>query len=204
MTRPFQPGYARSPELRGLGFGSVGENVSIGRNCTIIGQERLHIADHVRIDGPCTILVGPDAQLIIGSFVHISAGAHLVATHRLELADFSGLSQGVRIFTATDDYSGASLTNPMVPHAYKSVQGGPVKLGRHVIIGAGTVILPGVKIGEGSSVGALSLVTKSLPDWHICHGIPCRPVRPRSRDLLAQETRFLDDLAQGRVTVPRP
>lgn len=204
MINPFNSGYVRSDELRSLGFGSVGENVSIGRNCTIIGYERLHIADNVRIDGPTTILVGARSKLTIGSFVHISAGAHLAASYPLEFSDFSGLSQGVRIFTATDDYSGATLTNPTVPMDYKSVITGSVKIGRHVIVGVGTVILPDVTIGDGSSVGAMSLVTKSLPEWSVCVGIPCRRVKERKRDLLRLEARLFEDLESGKVTVHRP
>lgn len=204
MTTPFNPGYMSSDELRELGFKSVGENVNIARNCTIIGYERIRIASNVRIDGPSTILVGAKSELIIGSFVHISAGAHLAASYPLEFSDFSGLSQGVRIFTATDDYSGATLTNPTVPKEYKTVITGPVKLGRHVIVGVGTVILPNVTIGDGSSVGAMSLVIASLPEWSVCVGIPCRRVKARKQDLLTLEAKLFEDLANGKVSAVRP
>ncbi|MFG6584640.1 acyltransferase [Sulfitobacter sp. 1A12779] len=204
MSTLFNPGYAASTELRELGIGSVGANVHIARNCTIIGYERLKIGDNVRIDGPTTILVGSSSELMIGSFVHISAGCHLAASVPLEMADFAGLSQGVRIFTATDDYSGETLTNPMVPRAYKKVQSGPVRLGRHVIVGTGSVILPGVNIGDGTSVGAMSLVTKSLPQWSLCMGTPCRPVRERMRTLLELEKKLFEDIAAGSTSLPRP
>lgn len=201
---PFNAGYVYTDELRSLGFGSVGENVSIARNCTIIGYERIRISSNVRIDGPSTILVGAQSELVIGSFVHISAGAHLAASYPLEFSEFSGLSQGVRIFTATDDYSGDTLTNPTVPKEYKTVITGPVRLGRHVIVGVGTVILPNVMIGDGSSVGAMSLVNRSLPEWSVCVGIPCRRVKERKKDLLALEAKLIEDLANGSVTAVRP
>lgn len=203
MMAPFNPGYVGTDELRSYGFGSVGENVCIGRNCTIIGYERIRIGSNVRIDGPSTIVVGAQSELIIGSFVHISAGAHLAASCPMEFSDFSGLSQGVRIFTATDDYSGATLTNPTVPKEYKAVTTGPVRLGRHVIVGVGSVILPNVTIGDGSSVGAMSLVTKSLPKWSVCVGIPCRRVKDRAKDLLALEAKLFADLKSGSVTAVR-
>ena len=108
------------------------------------------------------------------------------------MGDFSGLSQGVRIYSGTDDYSGQALTNPTVPHQYLNVHIAPVRLGRHVIIGSGSVILPGVTIGEGSAVGALSLVTKSLDDWGIYSGVPVKRLKSRSRKLLELENDLLN------------
>lgn len=198
MNSAFDPGYAEAAELHGLGFEAIGENVQIARNCTIIGKERISIGSNVRIDGPTTIVVGEDSYLEIGSFVHISGGCHLSATVALKIGDFSGLSQGVRIFTGTDDYSGTTLTNPTVPAKYKTVRTGPVKLGRHVIIGAGTVVLPGASIGQGTSVGALSLVSSPLPEWQVCVGNPCAPIKPRRKGVLALEQDLLAELENSR------
>tara|TARA_R110002124_G_scaffold91090_3_gene232024 strand:+ start:4157 stop:4768 length:612 start_codon:yes stop_codon:yes gene_type:complete len=200
MNSAFDPGYADTSELYGLGFKAIGENVHIAKNCTIIGKERISIGSNVRIDGPTTIVVGEDSYLEIGSFVHISGGCHLSAAVALKLGDFSGLSQGVRIFTGTDDYSGKTLTNPTVPAKYKIVRTGPVELGRHVIVGAGTVVLPGVSIGQGTSVGALSLVSTPLPEWQVCVGNPCSPIKPRKKDLLALEQELFAELGNSRRT----
>ena len=60
----------------------------------------------------------------------------------------------------------------------------PVEIGAHCIIGTGSTLLPGVTLGEGCSVGAMSLINKSLPAWGIYAGIPARLLRPRSRKLL--------------------
>lgn len=191
----FNPGYIHSDELRELGFQAVGSNVSIARNCTIIGIERISIGNNVRIDGPTTIVVGENSRVDIGSFIHISGGCHLAAAAPIKFGDFSGLSQGVRIFTATDDYSGETLTNPMVPPKYKAVTMGAVELGRHVIVGAGAVILPAASIGEGSSVGALALVSRPLPCWKVCAGMPCKPIKTRRQDLLTLEQEMLQEFA---------
>jgi galactoside O-acetyltransferase len=86
------------------------------------------------------------------------------------------------------------MTNPMVPNQYTNVERGEVVLKRHVIIGSSSVILPGVTIGEGSAVGALSLVNKSLPDWGIFSGIPARRLRDRSQNLLKHESEFLKSI----------
>lgn len=193
-AKPFNPGYIHSEELRELGFQAVGSNVAIARNCTIVGIERISIGNNVRIDGPTTIVVGEESHVEIGSFIHISGGCHLAAAAPIKFGDFSGLSQGVRIFTATDDYSGETLTNPMVPPKYKAVTVGAVELGRHVIVGAGAVILPSASIGEGSSVGALALVSKPLPEWKVCAGMPCKPIKTRRQGLLNLEQELLQEL----------
>ena len=67
-----------------------------------------------------------------------------------------------------------------------------MRLGRHVIVGSGSVVLPGVVIGDGCSVGALSLVTKSLPEWGVYFGAPVRRLRARSKRLLELEQRLLE------------
>jgi galactoside O-acetyltransferase len=79
------------------------------------------------------------------------------------------------------------MTGPTVPERYKAVESAPVRIGRHVVIGAGSVVLPGCDVGDGAAVGALSLVNRSLPAWMIYAGSPARGIRPRERDLLALE-----------------
>jgi acetyltransferase-like isoleucine patch superfamily enzyme len=62
-----------------------------------------------------------------------------------------------------------------------------------VHIGMGCIIMPGVTIGDGCSVGAGSLVTKDLPEWTICYGSPCKPVKDKPREKqLEMEKRFLE------------
>lgn len=183
---PFAPGYFGSDELRGFGFASVGENVAIAKNCTIIAPERIEIGDHVRIDSNVHI-VAAEGKVTLGSYIHIGGACHIAGRGGVMMNDFSGLSQGVRIYSASDDYSGEHMTNPMVPDEYLGFNVAPVLLGRHAIIGSGSVVLPGCNIGEGVAVGALALVTKSLPPWGIYSGAPARRLRDRSRRLLELE-----------------
>lgn len=187
---PFNPGYFHSDELHQLGFRHIGRDVRIAKNATIIGLEHIAIGDHVRIDGHTTIAAHAGA-LTIGNRVHIGGGCFLGCAGGVTLEDFSGLSQGVRIYSGSDDYSGAALTNPTVPDAYLNVRLAPVVLGRHVIIGSGSVILPGVHLHEGVAVGALSLVTASLDAWGIYAGTPARRIKNRSSKLLDLERDLL-------------
>jgi acetyltransferase-like isoleucine patch superfamily enzyme len=193
-TNPFNPGYFETEELRQFGFRSVGENVRIAKNATIIGLNNIALGSNIRIDGN-VVLAAYSGSLILGNYIHIGGGCYLGCAGRITLSDFAGLSQGVRIYSSTDDYTGASLTNPTVPHKYLKIKIAPVVLGRHVIVGSGSVILPGVTIGEGSSVGALSLVSKSLDGWAIYFGAPAKRLKARSKDLLEMERELITELS---------
>lgn len=189
MENPFNPGYWTERELMTFGFCKVGTNVRVAKNCIIIGMSNISFGDNVRIDGP-TVMSASSGYIKIGSHVHIGGMAFLAGGGGIDLEDFSGLSQGVRIYSTSDDYSGSALTNPTVPKEYLNVKIAPVHLGRHVIVGSGTVVLPGCTIGEGTSVGAMSLVTKSLEPWGVYFGTPARRLRARSKRLLKLEEEF--------------
>lgn len=182
--------------LRKLGFASLGEDVKIHPGVILVGVENIHIGSHSRIDVHTIITAASSVR--IGAYVHIGAGCYLAGGEGITMEDLSTLSQGVKIYSVNDDYSGRSLTNPTVPSAYKVVRRAPVRLGRHVIVGAGSVILPGANIAEGSAVGALSLVTQATAPWGIYGGVPARRLKERSRDLLAMEQRFLHDAGSAR------
>lgn len=190
----FNPGYYTDADLKKVGFKSIGKNVSIAKNCTIIGASNISIGNNVRIDGYCSIVAAGTGYVKLGSYIHIGGYSMLSAGYGIVMNDFSGLSQGVRIFSRTDDYSGEYLTNPTVPEKYIGISKGEVLLKKHVIIGSGSVVLPRVTIGEGSSVGALSLVTKSLDDWGVYFGSPVKRLKERSKNLLKLEEELRKEL----------
>ena len=186
MNNPLNPGYFTEDELSQFGFLNVGNNVRVARNCVIVGQENVSLGNNVRIDGP-TVLSASSGHIRIGSHVHIGGMCFLAGGGGIEMEDFTGLSQDVRVYSASDDYSGTALTNPTVPWRYLNLKVEAVRLERHVIVGSGTVILPGCTIGEGSSVGAMSLVTKNLDPWGVYFGTPVKRLKRRSKNLLRLE-----------------
>ncbi|BCQ35480.1 acyltransferase [Erwinia rhapontici] len=194
---PFDVGYYTEDELAHFGFKRLGKNISIAKSCNIIGLENISLGDNVRIDGYTTIVASGKGFLNLGSFIHIGGYAFLSAGAGITMNDFSGISQGVKIYSKTDDYSGNFLTNPTVDPDFTQVTSGEVVLGRHAIIGSGTVILPRVTVGEGASVGALSLVTKSLPDWGVYFGAPAKKIKDRKKKLLELEREFLEQFSKG-------
>lgn len=182
-------GYLSALELRRLRFASCGEDVRISDRCSIYGCQNVRIGSHVRIDDLTVITAA--SPVVIGSYVHIGAQAFIAGTHGVDIGDFVNISPGAAIFSTSDDFSGETLAGPLVTAELRGAYEAPVRIGRQAIIGARSVVLPGVTIGEGTAVGALSLVKESVPEWSIYAGVPARFIRQRSRALLALEEKFL-------------
>jgi galactoside O-acetyltransferase len=174
-------------ELAKLGLKSYGRNVLISREASFYGAGNIVLGDSVRIDDFC-ILSG---KITIGSFVHISAYAALYGSKGIKIKDFSGISPRVTIFSATDNFNGKYLIGPLVPSKYTNVTGGKVVINKFVQIGAGSVIMPKVSIGEGAAVGALSFVNRKIKAWTINAGIPVKFIKHRDKGLVNNANRFL-------------
>jgi acetyltransferase-like isoleucine patch superfamily enzyme len=176
--------YRASAELRDLGVKSCGENVLVHDTVQIVGAERISFGNHVRVDPFSILSAGSEGYLNIGSFIHIGSYCGLWGGAGIEMEDFSGMSPRGTIFTVSDDFNGAGLTGPTMPEDFRKIHRGKVTLGRYVAIASGVVILHGVHVGEGCSVGVNSLVRRSLEPWKIYHGTPAKEVRERPRETI--------------------
>jgi acetyltransferase-like isoleucine patch superfamily enzyme len=167
-----------------LPFRSVGSDVTVWEHARIIGAELISLGSHVIIDD-FVMLMATEA-MTVGDYVHIGAGTTVMGGGEFRMGDFAGLSGGVRVYTGNEDYLGGSLTNPTVPEPYRKPIRSFVHIGKHAIVGANSVILPGVEIGAGAAVGALSLVNKDLEPWTIYAGSPARPIKERPRERMLE------------------
>ena len=168
-----------------LGLRSVGTDVYISHKASIYGASNISIGDNVRIDDFC-ILSG---HIELGSFIHIAAYTALYGGD--EGIFISDLSSRICVYSVSYDYSGGTLTNPMVPDNYKNIESKPVYIGKHAIIGSTSIVLPGVRIAEGSSFGSFSFINRDSEPWSINVGIPFRKIRNRSQELLKLEAELL-------------
>lgn len=134
-------------------IGSRGEEVWIAAPFFVDYGENIHLGSHVEINMNCVFF----------------------DCNRIEIGDHSGIGPGVHIYTVfhpTDPGARLPAESPL----WRS-QTAPVVLGRNVWIGGRSVILPGVRIGDGTTVGAGSVVTHSLPAGVVAAGNPCRIIR---------------------------
>ncbi len=179
-------------KLKKIGFKFLGRNVLLSAKASIYNPAKISIGDNSRIDDFC-ILSGGDDEIVIGRHVHLACYVALLGKNRILVDDFSGISARVSIYSSNDDYSGKALTGPTVDPKYVNVKSADVIIKKHVIIGAGSVILPGVTIHEGGAVGALSLVTKDVDEFCIVSGNPAKFLKDRSREILVLEQRLISE-----------
>ena len=188
-------GFYTESELKELGLKRYGKDVLISRNAILYHPEQLEIGSNVRIDDFCTI----SGKVVLADCIHIAQFCGLYGGEEgIYMEDFSGLSSKVTIYATSNDYSGESLTNPMVPQKYKKTDKNiAVKIGKHVVIGCSSVVLPGVVIEEGCSVGAMTLCNKSMKEFGMYVGVPAKRIKERKRDLLKLEKLLREETNKG-------
>lgn len=183
--------YLSRSEIDKMGFMSVGKNVLISPKASFHNNQQIEIGDNVRIDDFCVLSAG-DGGIKIGNYIHIAVFTSLIGKGRIYVGDYSNLSSRVSIYSSNDDYSGNFMTNPMVPAEYTNVLHSPVILCKHVIIGSGSVVLPGAFLNDGVAVGALSLVSSiELEPFTVYSGNPLKKIKIRNRNLLCIEDKFI-------------
>jgi acetyltransferase-like isoleucine patch superfamily enzyme len=177
-------------QIREIGFKSVGENVKISCLAHFFNPKNIQIGNNCRIDA-FSILYAGEGGILFGDYIHLAAYVSLQGSEKIELKNFCGLSSRVTVYSSSDDFSGNFLTGPCVPEKFRGVVSKSVLLEDHVIVGAGSIILPGVKISAGSAIGAMSLVSKDIPGNSIYSGIPAKFIKERSSQIFHLEHEFL-------------
>lgn len=165
-------------QLSQLGLKSYGKNVLISSMASIYNPSRISIGDNVRIDDFCILSAG-EGGITIGNYVHIACYASLIGKGHIFLDDYSGISSRVSVYSSTDNYDGEFMTNPCVPKEFTNTRHEDVHLGKHVVVGTGSVILPGVKLENGCAVWAMAVVSKSFPANTILGRISAKPIGTR-------------------------
>jgi len=145
---------------------------------------------YTRISSTTVILNGN--KLSLADYVWVWHYSILDATEGLTIEEGCQIGAWVGIFTHGSQNSIRLLGKQYVdiPHFNrKGYERGSVRIGAYTFIGAGAIILPGVKIGKGCLIGASTLVTKNIPDYSIVTGIPGQ-IKGSTFEL---DKRYLDD-----------
>ena len=182
--------YYTHEQLQNLGFKQIGRNVKISDKASIYNCEQIEIGDNSRIDDFCVV----SGKVKIGRNVHITPMCLVAGGEKgIIFEDFTTIAYGVQVFTQSDDYSGQTMTNSTIPKKYKNEYMKEIILEKYSIVGAGSIIMPGVILAEGTSVGALSLVRKKTEEWSIYLGNPAKKITSRKKDLLELEKQYLEN-----------
>jgi lipopolysaccharide O-acetyltransferase len=144
------------------------KNIQFGRNLTI--------GHHCRIE---TYSIDNKKVLIIGENVQINDFVHIAAKEKVFIGDNALIASKVFISDISHgSYKGDAFdSDPMVEPQKRTLTSLPVIIDENVWVGESVSILPGVKIGKASIIGANSVVTKDIPDYSIAAGNPAKAIK---------------------------
>lgn len=152
---------------------TVRSTVQFDGRVDIAGTANITIGDFTRIGDGVQLGTEKSGRLCIGEHVRVNRGVTIVAYGELLIGDYTMIGE----FASVRDANHMIRKGSYIRNQEHEVK--PVKIGSDVWIGRGACILPGVTIGNGSVIGANSVVTKSLPDNVVAVGVPARVVRER-------------------------
>lgn len=161
-------------------FNKSGEDVFVSNNVEIKNPDLVEVGSHVAIDSgfKCT------TQLEIGDYVHIAPDVTVIGgkSTKLTLKNFSFVAAGTKIVCGSEDYVYGGLVGPTIPAKYRKLIFKPVVFEKYAGVGVNCSIMAGVTLGEGSVVGAGSVVTKNTEPWTVYVGVPAKAVRLRDKE----------------------
>ena len=110
---------------------------------------------------------------------HVHFGKNVYANFNLTLVDDTDIYVGDGVMFGPN-VTVCTGTHPISPElrARQAQYNLPVHIGNCVWIGAGSILLPGVTVGDNSVIGAGSVVTRDIPANVVAAGTPCRVMRP--------------------------
>jgi putative colanic acid biosynthesis acetyltransferase WcaF len=127
----------------------------LGRNCHIYPKAEVWAPWNLECDDEVAVA----DRVILYNQAPIRLGRRVV------------ISQGSHLCTGTHDYNSENFTLKAYPIVVRPV----------AWICAEVFVHPGVTVGEGAVIGARSVVARSMPDWMVCSGNPCAPIKPRRK-----------------------
>lgn len=149
---------------------STGSNLTVLGPCAVSSAGRLAVGDGLTIRAReynvVEITCGRDAKLTIGNKVFLNQGVRIACTTEISIGDNALIADECVILDS--DYHGM---------AGAQTKSGPVNIESDVWLGTRVIVLRGVNIGQGSVVGAGSVVTRSLPPNVFAAGVPARVIR---------------------------
>jgi acetyltransferase-like isoleucine patch superfamily enzyme len=156
-------------------FKRIGDNVIFEKGVFVFHPENIEIGDNVYI-GYNTVLEGYyKNKMIIGDHTWIGPGCFFHSAGGIKIGKAVGVGPGVKILTSV--HKEDDLSKPII---FNDLEFGEVIIEDGCDVGMGSIILPGVKTGEGSIIGAGSIVTKNIPPYSVVAGNPAKSLRKRT------------------------
>lgn len=176
----------------------MGENVQIGKGVKFVNPEYISLGDNVRICDDVTLIARGEGGITLGNGVWLNERVYLdtesADTGYIKIEDKVYIGTGTTLFghkgleIGDNVLLAQNITLTPYSHIFDDperniiTQGGhseKVTIGRDSYIGMGVDIMYSGNIGEGSVVGAGSVVVKSIPPYSVAVGNPAKVIKKR-------------------------
>lgn len=164
-------------------FGKVGKDVYIGKMYFLKGAKYISLDNNVCIGERCIIEVYDSYQdqpispiLTIGANSHLGDDGHITCISKIQIGN--NVLMGRKVFI-TDNSHGTSdrVLLDIAPNKRPLVSKGTVVIEDNVWIGEMVCIMPGIRIGKSSIIGANAVVTKDVPSYCVVGGNPAKVIK---------------------------
>lgn len=159
-----------TPEIASLA--ACGSGTVIEPGVRIFGSERVRLGEHVYIGHDSFLRAYPRGELVVGDGCWIGPGCFINSFGGVRLGRRVGVGPGVKIISSA--HRGGDLHEAIIDTPLKAAE---VVIEDGADIGAGAVLLPGVRVGARAQVGAGSVVTKDVEPGDVVAGVPARSLR---------------------------
>lgn len=162
-------------------FGSIGSGTVIQSPILIANSQCIDIGKKVFIRKGARLEVvvaksGINPKLHIGDYTNLEQNVHIACHKNIFIGNYVSITANCAIVDISHPIG--DFVNSLCGSTNRFVEEDSfVEIGDYCVIGMGTVILPNVKIGKNSFVGANSVVTKDIPEYSIVAGAPARVLK---------------------------
>ena len=109
-------------------------------------------------------------NVFIGDYVRVD----LQHAHMIHIDEYAHITSGCRLLCHQRNLRGYCVGDNAASLGYRT---GEIHIGKGVMVGMESTIMPGVTIGDGAIIGAGSLVVKDVPAWTVAMGVPAKVVK---------------------------
>ncbi len=155
-------------------IGKFGKKIYIGKENRIIGGKDIEIEDNVSIRPYGFITCNENAKLKIKKNTDIGTRARICCANKITIGE--NVLFGPNIYVADQDHKYTDINTPIMNQGVNIFKSG-IEIGDDSWIGINSVIVGNVKIGKHCIIGANSLVNKDIPDYSVAVGNPAKVIK---------------------------
>jgi len=157
-------------------FGKAGK-FTLDVECIILNPKNIFIGDDVNILNRGSLYANENGLIKIGDGTSININVSINASQNGKIVIGKNVMIAPNVVLRSSNHNFKDLSIPMKLQGHS---GGEIIICDDVWIGANATILPNVSIGKGSIIGAGAVVTKNIPDYSICVGVPAKVIKKRT------------------------